>query len=438
MRRSTISRACSERARGAAILVVGALAISCSFERLPGLYVPFDAGPLPADSGRDAPAVDAHRIPTREGWRFVEGLPAGCDVWIADDPEAVASLEWSDCITPSESCRALVPSEEPRYARFVRVEGEQWDPARGEATFFWWWEKESAERDYVLADTSGRTYAVWRFVNHSFSTRCDPSGLATGDGRVAVVISTGSGSGDDIVLAGSIDDGGALERIATLTEDDIAANFVQELEVTEQAIGVSTAAGGQALRIEWDGRKTRLAGDPASGLYLRDAHQQTLFLNEAAPRGRLQVEDGAGQRVLVDPGDASYRVAVPRVDGVDLVWQREYAPAPDGPGAVELWASPYTTDPTRVEPRRVAVLPLRGVQLASEVAHGRALIAEGRDTLGVYALDGSEHTVLRLPEGIMIVDAFATRDDVVAVIGEARLRQAQRLELHRFDSLPPR
>jgi hypothetical protein len=101
-------------------------------------------------------------------------------------------------------------------------------------------------------------------------------------------------------------------------------------------------------------------------------------------------------RTLIAPSDAAAAAtATVRTDGTSLYWLQGYGQTgPNDFERIEIWSAPYTTDPSALVPRRVAVTPLTAMSNTLHAGHEYAAIGQPESRLQLYRVaDGAEATI---------------------------------------------
>src|SRR5690606_9763919 len=223
-----------------------------------------DAG---VDSGpHDAGAVEPEWIP-------LEGLPAGCELSMAADPESKAGpLRFEPC-PDMAGCRQLVVDWTSRQEpRFAAVSGAY----RGEHGYFVF--VRGAELDWlwaVIAREDGQVLAVIRypFPSGGDGFRCTLFEAIAGEGHAAITVATNTRGevGDSIIglLRGT--GGLAFEVLSRLTPRVLGTNnYVSRTVLGEDFVAGQVVLRNDIIRVGFDG-SVRWVPRPESGSPSLDA-----------------------------------------------------------------------------------------------------------------------------------------------------------------------
>lgn len=294
-----------------------------------------------------------------EGWVPLPGLPEGCVVERAEDPERVFSAVWENC---GDGCQVLTqdPSVQRSFSTgrpmgdpnsFTIVQTRRTDPEQ--------------RRMLILARLDGPAFAAWRGPRISAPGVCSAGFLASGDGHAAFLVGI---LGDtwprqERIYHGSLDDiGDATEPVAVLEAPLLfGSNSIQNMAVSSTTVAAELQPSGEVVVIE-GGSVRRLGGasSPVNGIPQNvQVVGRDVFWEDWGPpvrlaHGRMDLEE----HVLLDLGDVS-------VTGVSITAERvAFQHAADlgdtGWRDVDLWRSPFAVTTAGLAPERVADLPGNG------------------------------------------------------------------------------
>lgn len=399
-----------------------------------------DAG-RPRDAGRDA---DAGLPPPV--WLPLEGLPEGCELSMAADPEAVAGpLRFEPC-PDMAGCRQLVVDWTTEQAPRINIVTGSHDGEHG--YFAYARGEEPGWRWVVVARDDGRVLAVVRsrIEGTVDGFQCYAFNVAPTFGRAGFVVATNRPGeiGDSVIGLIEWASGAPTFRVlATLTTSFLGPNnFPQQIEIGDDFVAAQIVPRDDIVRVGFDGSARFVTGAEPGAPRLEAGAREGLFYMTLRPASGLwtATADDAAGRVLWAPPDAD--IGGIETDGVDLVWAQMYEMVREYEyGRVELWTSPYTTAPAELAPRRVAEVPLGFLAPNLHAGAGHALIAESLEFLSVYALDRGRIGVVRAPPDT------EWRGNYVAFFGPeelavmpSRLRtfvpESSTLRIIRYDALP--
>lgn len=410
-----------------------------------------------ADAGSDAAVRDAGQ--RRDGghdagreepvWIPVTGLPEGCDISMAEDPEALlGALTFEPC-PDLDGCRQLVVNwdsrERPRFltvamnARFTTDES-YFGFVRGEDYGFRW---------FVVAGADGRVHAALRTPVGDPSARfsCWLSRMAVGARRAAVSVQVTMGGGvgpSSIGLLRWDATSATYETLAVLPPSFLGpTNFVQEIEIGDDFVAAYVPLRYDIVRVGFDGSArwvTHADGSSVPGL--KTAAGEALFYSMFPSGASIMVADAddVEGRALWTPGDA--HVGGIAADGTDLVWAQMYEQTDAYRyNRVELWTSPFALDAADLRPRRVATVDSMFLPWI-QAAGGHAATIEAEDRLSVYSLATGRIGVLHPPSGTAwgqnsVAYLSASEIAVAPQRLATRTPEASTLRFVRYDAVPP-
>lgn len=349
----------------------------------------------PRDAGRDAGP------PPPPVWLPLEGLPEGCELSLAADPEAVAGpLRFEEC-PDMAGCRQLVVDWTTEQAPRLNIVTGSHDGEHGYFAYArgaepgWRWVVVARDDGHVLAVVRSRiegTTDGFQCYAFNVAPTSEHAGFVVATSRPGVI-------GDSII--GLIEWGSGTPTfrvLATLTTAFLGPNnFPQQIEIGDDFIAAQVVPRYDVVRVGFDGSVRFVTGAEPGGPVLEAGGRDGLFYLTLRPASGLwtaTADDEVG-RVLWDPPDAD--IGGIETDGVDLVWAQMYDKVREYEyGRVELWTSPYTTDPAALAPRRVAEVPIGFLAATLHAGSGHALVAAA-GVLTVYALDTGRIGLLRPP-----------------------------------------
>lgn len=202
--------------------------------------------------------------------------------------------------------------------------------------------------------------------------------------------------------------------LLSLMQPDSVANYYYRAALGEDPVEVGDLRGpftsGSSQEIRLDG--------PRTAAWMSFQHVQAVEASgalsdiTATTPGACEIGDVVGDAIFVDcSGPTNVFVQLPGgpttpllssgpsygldSDGTDMVWLRY------PPDHIELWASPFTTDPAAVVERHVADAPPATNPNAFEVkvGFGYAALLEQDGVLGVYRLADGARAQIDAPTG---------------------------------------
>lgn len=378
-----------------------------------GVDAGFDAGLL-LDAGRDAAGDDAG---VRQ-WRRVEGLPDDCVVELAVDPNAaLGRLQFRGCPGDPPGCRQVVVPwrPHPELSHFSVHGGPYTGPGR---TVFTYGRasvtsvEESIERFYYVAATLEGDHLVAArspAVDFSRDAWCSIAGLlADRDEATFVVLRNPGGMSDRQYFLGRVPYASPASVTPLWRGPDLPTTtiFGGSRHIGGGIVAHAYGPPVQVYRIDREGDVDIVApargGEPYSEL--DDVVEGAILvprLDDGGAGGTgvwwitiVRETDTSVQPFIGGLGDGSHAGAVS--DGVDLVWSRGFGPTldPFNWSRYELWTSPWSPDPARLAPRKLADIELTSIGATGGVGYGRTWAFESLDSGGgvvVYDLRGGEH-----------------------------------------------
>lgn len=386
-------RVCSPR-----WLAFALVACTCS-----GPPEPPDAGARDggaADSGADA-GVDAgfgFDAGTRDEprWRLIEGLPAPCEIAVAENPMEIAGpLVFEPC-PGRDGCRQLVVDwESVQRPRFLSLGPQYWADGVGHFLFArgeqegWLW--------LVAARGDGTIDAVVRTPRDIVESGCAAQVGALSANRLVLSVVTvpdGRSLGDTFVISVDVNDRLASPAIvATLSQDYLqAGNAPQFVHASDELLGLDIGPRSDVLRVDAAGATSWLSSserdttaDAVAGMTLYYSS------NAGGPDSRVYAATPGSDGVRLI-GSAEFDAFSLRTDGETMIWGQHYERL--SPGVyqrVELWASPMASRPADLVPRRVLTFPAEVQNVMGSLYYGHGHIVAPHPDLKflVYAIDGT-------------------------------------------------
>lgn len=423
-----------------------------------------DAGSLDGgaarDAGRDAGARDGGTDAGNDAgqghdggsveptWLPLEGLPAGCELSMVADPEAlVGPLRFEPC-PDMAGCRQLVvdwTSQEDRIPTFLAYTGSH-DGEHGYFVFGrgaevgWYWS--------VIARDDGRILSVIRSPVPSSEGPfgCHLFNVAVSGAHAAITVATNSGEsiGDSVIALLEWGDPASFRVLATLTPSELGPNnYVQQLAMGDDFVAGQVVPRNDIVRVGFDGSVRWVTGAEPGTPQLEAAGQDALFYTTLHPGTGLwtaTASDAAG-RMIWAPTDAE--VGGIETDGEHLVWaQMSEMEQPYIYRRIELWTSPFTMSASTLTPRYVTDLNINFVATNLHYAWGHTAIASSTELMSVYSLASGRLGVVRPPTGTEFRDPFFIYlGPEELALAPHRLRafpaESATLRIIRYDSLAP-
>jgi hypothetical protein len=406
-----------------------------------GLDARLDTGPDSGDTGRDTAVIDSGRDTTVEPttWVALEGIPGGCVIERAENPETVYPNAWEPCPDAPEGCIRL--ADTPGRLRAADSGGD----FLGGVGYFSLVVGEGIGPDYprivTVAATDGRVFGAWRAPGFDGSTICQTGPLAMSSGVTAGVHSVRWDADmtlDTIFRSPMGELSVSSTTYATLDSSALpGSNMIQRVAVSEVGLAAEVQPGGFILYFEGESQR-RLSGltSPVPGLpqavQLVGGHVLWQAWGSTVRVAHASLTDPEEVFIEVDGGDLRGFAA----DEEWMAWQQLYDLQPDGTfGRVELWASPYARQPADLRPTLVTTLVNREPQ---------ARMGEG--TYGfLSSRTPNRYTFIRLADGerrILESEAFGGfADSPVALSATAVMVRGthdgtSELRVYQLDSLP--
>ena len=354
----------SDRTRAGALAAAAmALGVACSCGRTAGAPDAGDAGRDAGDAGRDGghrdaghdAGQDAAVDPGPAGWVRLGGLPAACDIEVATNPEALGNLREVSC---GPGCRELEPvwprEGLPYFMVALGVGGHDGTTGHFTATHGI---SDGRAVDFI-SDDRGRVVAAWRSL--VTPDDCYVGAHTRALGTIGFTVNAPVGPRRSLVLFRLESEAPDAARVLhTFTSDELGANGLQRLLSQPGRVAVDMQPGGRVYSLALDGTTRLVAGGGSSGeiAFLDALSGSALFYTLWGVDHHIGVSvGGAPGTVLIDPAGADADML--RTDGVDLYWQQGYGRITDGRfERIEIWTSPYATDPAGLRPRRIALAP---------------------------------------------------------------------------------
>ena len=404
-----------------------------------------DAREAGRDTGRDMTVNDLGRPDGGEpgGWVRVPGFSDSCAIERATDPEAGfgGPLSFVPCRSESRGsgCRELDftwPDEgRPRFLAGLGFEAG-YAPGR-----FQMWRRDGGTRIITaIADSSGRLIAAWRSP-FSASSACVVMTIAMDRARYLLAASELPADRDVVV---SVVVGGDLSQppdtaspLLRMSNRELGSDGIVEAEVGEAFVAIGTSPRPLVLRVGWDGGVSTIgsAAVDGSGAFLGAIVGDALLYSSlgSRPAIRVSVDGAASQPLLTDVGGGVATTFA--TDGIDLAFMVAFG-ARDADlnyERMELWASPFSTNPDELRPRRLTGLALRrpGAQIA--VAAGRVALLDDLDNLVIIRLSDGLRTDVP-PRAGRVYSALSMLDENEVAVA-SRIPPVAPLEDHVFELL---
>lgn len=273
-----------------------------------------DAGPRREDSGPVAPT-----------WLPLEGLPEGCELSMAADPEAVvAPLRFEAC-PDMEGCRQVIVDwsgeEAPRFSvgpgNHTGEHGYFFYGRGAELGWIWW----------VIARDDGRIMSVVRSPIPSAGDpfECYLFNMTVSEPRAAITVATGGGGaiGDSIVGLVDWRDGPSFRVLATLTPSDLGPNnYVHQIALGDGFVAGQVVLSNVIVRVGFDGTVRWVTRGDGRSPFLASANGDAVFI-DTYPYGSLWMATSADTEAQLLWTPPSNAVAVDiNADPADFAWAR--------------------------------------------------------------------------------------------------------------------
>lgn len=398
----------------------------------------FDAGPR--DAGRDARPTERDAGPPQ--WMRLAGLPEACVVEMAHRPEAMGPIRIEPCTAPSR-CRRLAPDWVAETVPKMTVVGAGTDVLHGYVGFLRTTgsEDSSSRMDAVLvARDDGVVVGAW--IRRTPDVVCNIFPLAIGQGRIAFAVTSET---DEWIFGGDIADVPATVRlIVHFARSEVSGNFVQRMVVARDVVGIETAPDNRVLFGRWDGTWSTVGSAMLDGqlAYVASAWNDALFFHSygssASVPYRARVSVGGAPNVVLVERDGAEAGPI-FAHGGDMAWAHLYERVDGYFSRVEIWTSPFATDPAAVVPRRLADSPDRLSHAYGRAGPGHVAFLEVTPPGGiaVYDLtDGRRALIQPLPDSTTIDASYLTADEIAVSDGRTtRTGIESTVRIFRFDAL---
>jgi hypothetical protein len=397
-----------------------------SVDEAPPADAPLEATHRDGDAAPDGGSDAAGAPPI---WQPIPNLPAPCGLDLLANPQQVGSpFEWGPCASGIPECEALSPAAPFRPAKdggiygYPRVHDDGTDVWIAYAT-----DGTDTGKDYVaygvVAHIDGRVVAAFRASVPKAPPWCYVAGPALSAGRFAMM-------GKSIRLpldGGDVEEGSQFPLLGPLTvaASPAVGQVLETVSVQTMTLGGSV---GSRLGVVWVPGDMLASFDHLSGqdykviapidldagggwgtpIPFPDRFLVDFFSFSAATAWRIMATDGLTYPVqyYAEP-DASSVGGVQNLDG-QVAWARgigviqfnEYT-------RMELWASPYSADPAKLQPKKVADMPFRGYSGMTRGGWGHYARAPDLDeptSVHVWSVPDGEHRALAVPKSIFVRD----------------------------------
>lgn len=362
------------------------------------------------------------------GWEPLPGLPEGCVIERATNPEVLHHGEWVSC---GDGCQRLLP--DARVQRAFDADGAWYDGARG---YFWIvqgaLDDPMSRRTVVLATTLGEALAAWRGPEFRGEGVCQVGPTAAGDGHAAMLLRIRVGTDAEMPTYHA-----PITGIASSTTPVgvIAGTSGQDTVVSSTTVATELQPEG-IVKVFEAGRETILGGTPevpgiAQGVELvgRDVFFSEVGSNWRVAHGSI---DRPASVFFQIPG---VDVRMFRTDGASMAWLQCYDFVPGaGYGRVELWTAPFTADPSAVSARRLRDFPEYRTYTQGGGYIAWREVRDGPQRVELFSLeDGARRTFIP-PDSAYILGnpLYISADELVV---EGRFADALTLFRVRIDSL---
>lgn len=391
-----------------AVALAAAVLSCCGSEDPPPSDAGMDAGePEPRDAGPDVSTdtgVDA--APVRDAghaeWTQVTGLPDGCPVWIAENPEAVVPrLTFEECPQYDTGCRQVrIDWKEEVGEHYFQIFSGYHNGDHG--YFSYWRGSDEAEHTWVIGRDDGAILSVLR-VPTLDGTGCLAVPAVLGGARFAFALIRFEG-GDLITntwfLVGTLaSPADSLRVMATLSPSDIGPNtFPQRLVVTETHLAIEVVPRHDVFLLDDAGAIVTSTAALSSTVDLEGAVRDTFFADHhTTPREILSGKAGEDPSVLL-PADGS-SVANFSTDGSEMAWLKLVGWDGARADRVELWGSRYAEVPGDVEPVMLGEVAFTEVYVGGGRITAAAVGPGGGLEAPVFDADGTRVGVVTPPAG---------------------------------------
>ena len=403
---------------------------ACSAE-VPAADAGFDAGvDLGRDAGADAGRRDAGTDAGRDAgsdtdaagdplWTALPEHETGCVIEYARNPQAVYTPTWIACPDgmPAGCERLDMPMG-------VVIDADVLGP---EMRMFVGVPEAMTGGDVVVLASHDAALLAVRSPEAWASALCQTGFEATGDRRAVFTTWTTTDDRHYDERHYVIDEAANEWTAPSVRINRLLATSAQQLEISASTY-VAVLSASMKLEVYEDGRSNTLRGlgtPQTTFLVGRDVFWED-WTGGYVVRIYHGTVDGPGTVFFATPDGSDLKGFA--TDGIDMAWTQAYGVLPGGVTfeRYELWTAPYTTDPTLLAPRRVAIEVYQGVG-----AVGSGWYARGSDASGavefVRLADGARKLLPALGEG------FAYNQRPTLGNGQVSIR-ARRRAVGRFET----
>ncbi len=323
-----------------------------------------DAGPTgQPDAGQQAGGDEDDAVVE---WQPLPGLPEGCIIEQATNPDTLLAIEWVPCRDGSTGCRELAP--DPRFQRVTLDIGYR-DETRECFALVQALRSDALQRPIkVIACTDAGVVGAWRTPPPSMPGVCQLWPLGVGAGAFAFAtnaIVADSVPQDRLFHASLLGTDGVGPGITLFEGARARSASPERIAVSATTAAAEIHPGGYVVVLEGDTVEpleppAREVAGTAQNLHVVGRH----VLWEAWG-SRIRLLHGAqGESTAVYHARDSGDVRGFATDGRDLAWVEGYDRpctygCPEPYGRVELWTAHYERDPSDLAPRRVRELSAR-------------------------------------------------------------------------------
>jgi hypothetical protein len=419
-----------------------------------------DADSQAKDAGRDAARPDAGRRdaarpdtgidagPVDPGWRRFPDIPPDCDFQLAEDPDlAVGRFRFEACPNRVSGCRQLVvdwPTVSGRLQTLRMFQRGSFHEGHGYVTFARSAPTAIQYLERIVLRDDGQVAAASRvLLSDSVRRTCLSPDLFVGQGKWGAILALPGRSedvlGPTVVYGGDLSDpAGTVHRVVTLTEAEFGSPLdgLQRLRVgSERLSGFDVSQ--EVWSLGWDG-DARVLPEPSGHLSSADAVVgDAVFYTTLGSRNLIHLAVGSSPAFdFLDPDDGSEATSL-ESDGVEMAWFQGYERGIDFMDfrRVELWTSPFTTDPAAVRPRRVLVRDRPSMSFL-EMGSGHAAIQETGGPAIVRLSDGMRWTVTPPPDREFGRVAYLGAEEFAIAVGRPMSGDHETIQFIRYDALP--
>jgi hypothetical protein len=333
------------------------------------------------------------------GWTEIDGFPELCDQWTTD-PALIGRFEETGCDEMPVGCTRLVPSwPDGRDLYLVSRRTGIHDGTRGLFTALHY--ISDSQIALGVFTEEGNPQVAFRGRLPTEVSGCQVARLMAGRrGDVAFKANVLDAPTRQFVGAASEETGGEPQLIHIVEEEDARLSGIGTLWPTQGGVAINLTPASFMLLLDWtDGTPTPIGspdGDPGLDT-MSDFYDSAIFFTYWDETQEVRVAlPGDENRTLIAPSDAAAAAtATVRTDGTSLYWLQGYGQTgPNDFERIEIWSAPYTTDPSALVPRRVAVTPLTAMSNTLHAGHEYAAIGQPESRLQLYRVaDGAEATI---------------------------------------------